>query len=239
MRDSKRTGPNPTISLPDRQRSPLRIAANRRNAQKSTGPKTPAGKRRVALNALRQGLGSQELMRDLKRRGEDPREFRRLQRDLIAIFQPHDTESKQTVELMAWTWWRKARRQRGWAGPEPVQSADLDQRLEELLLLLVELLRSRHEWWQSRLASVLGWPVGSPANALRRIESRLFIFGAQPGRRSYPNESRSVRLLKRFQEEARRIAAEEASQSGAGSGNRSGTPRGCEWQCRMARAPDL
>jgi len=31
--------------------SPARLAANRRNAQKSTGPKTAAGKRRAVLNS--------------------------------------------------------------------------------------------------------------------------------------------------------------------------------------------
>jgi hypothetical protein len=35
------------------------IAANRRNAQKSTGPKTKSGKKRTSLNALRHGLASQ------------------------------------------------------------------------------------------------------------------------------------------------------------------------------------
>lgn len=33
------------------------IAANRRNARRSTGPRTAAGKRKVASNALRHGLG--------------------------------------------------------------------------------------------------------------------------------------------------------------------------------------
>jgi hypothetical protein len=35
-----------------------RIAANRRNARASTGPRTAAGKRKVAANALRHGLAA-------------------------------------------------------------------------------------------------------------------------------------------------------------------------------------
>jgi hypothetical protein len=38
--------------------SPARIEANRRNAQKPTGPRTPRGKAQVRMNALRQGSRS-------------------------------------------------------------------------------------------------------------------------------------------------------------------------------------
>jgi hypothetical protein len=39
-----------------------RMAANRRNAQKSTGPKTPEGKAVVRLNAMKHGLLSREVL---------------------------------------------------------------------------------------------------------------------------------------------------------------------------------
>jgi len=47
-----------------RQQQPVsssRLAANRRNAQKSTGPRTAAGKSRSSLNALRKGRRSQTI----------------------------------------------------------------------------------------------------------------------------------------------------------------------------------
>jgi hypothetical protein len=49
--------PQPTT--PKKQPSDARLRANRRNAQKSTGPKTPEGKQRSALNATRHGILSQ------------------------------------------------------------------------------------------------------------------------------------------------------------------------------------
>ncbi len=83
--------------------SPARLAANRRNAQKSTGPKTKAGKRRAALNARRLGLAPPEIERQLQARGEDPRDLRRLHCDVAALFQPHDVAGEAAVQLLATT----------------------------------------------------------------------------------------------------------------------------------------
>jgi len=180
--------------------SPLRMAANRRNALKSTGPRTAAGKRRAALNSLNTSLCPEDLQRELRSRGEDPREFRRLCRDLMAIFQPRDRTEAAGVALLALTWWEKARRTRNWVAAGPVRVDDLDARLEELLNVLVLIQRTRHQWWRDRLASILGRAPATPAELRCAIEARLFVFGAKPGRRSYPRRHRRTEMLKDFEE---------------------------------------
>jgi hypothetical protein len=42
--------------------SPAQIAANRANAQKSTGPKTDAGRNASKMNALKHGIFSSEIL---------------------------------------------------------------------------------------------------------------------------------------------------------------------------------
>jgi hypothetical protein len=50
--------------------TPALLAANRRNAQKSTGPRSEAGKRRVRLNGLKHGLRCNSFRESLIRSGE-------------------------------------------------------------------------------------------------------------------------------------------------------------------------
>jgi hypothetical protein len=59
--ESAAPAPATPDASPKRPVSERRLAANRANAQKSTGPRTPDGKRRSALNATRHGILSQVL----------------------------------------------------------------------------------------------------------------------------------------------------------------------------------
>jgi hypothetical protein len=69
-------------------RTPALLAANRANASKSTGPRTPEGKSRVAQNALRHGLHARNLLPALAKSGRAIAEFSGLYRALYSALLP-------------------------------------------------------------------------------------------------------------------------------------------------------
>ena len=156
--------------------SPARLAANRRNAKKSTGPKTKAGKRRVALNGRR--LASPEIERQLRARGEDPRDFRRLHRDVAALFQPQDVPGDAAVQLLALTWWEKARRIRNCVTAKAALTDDLDEKIEELLTFVVYVQRELRQRWAR-------WPAGFFERTFGCLADDPLVRGPQP-----PQEAR-------------------------------------------------
>ena len=82
-----------------------RIKANRKNAKKSTGPRTEDGKARVAKNALKHGL----LARDTVLPGEDPADFDRQLSALEADLQPANSLEFELVRQIADSQWRMRR----------------------------------------------------------------------------------------------------------------------------------
>jgi hypothetical protein len=97
------------------------IEANRRNAQKSTGPKTPEGKAAVRFNALRHGLRARTAVLPT----ENADDFHQLCADLEAEFQPRTRAEQILVEEMAVSHWKLARLETGERGiytrPIPVR----------------------------------------------------------------------------------------------------------------------
>jgi hypothetical protein len=81
--------------------SPARLAANRANAQLSTGPKTPEGRADVSQNRWRHGLTG-EFMTLAWEREED---FQQLVADLRAEHQPSTPTEKLLVDRMAQHYW--------------------------------------------------------------------------------------------------------------------------------------
>jgi len=85
--------------------SEKKAQSNRRNALKSTGPKTPEGKAAVRLNALRHGLLSQEILLP----GEDEEAFRDLGEHLRAELQPVGELENLLVDRIISAYWRLRR----------------------------------------------------------------------------------------------------------------------------------
>jgi hypothetical protein len=75
--------------------------ANRLNAQKSTGPRTPQGKAVSSQNALKSGLDAESQFVT----GEDRAEFAQLQSEYIARFQPLTPEERFHVDTLLRSEW--------------------------------------------------------------------------------------------------------------------------------------
>ena len=98
--------------------TPGEIEARRRNAKKSTGPRSDAGKRRAALNALKYGhyAGPHTMEESMLLLGEDPREFHAFRQSLIASRQPADAVESMLMEDIAQLAWKKRRLNRAQQG---------------------------------------------------------------------------------------------------------------------------
>jgi hypothetical protein len=85
--------------------TPKQIAANRANAQQSTGPQTAAGKARARRNSYKHGLLSKELLLSW----EEEKDYRRLLNALVEEHQPEGATEVLLVEQMAVATWKLAR----------------------------------------------------------------------------------------------------------------------------------
>jgi len=110
--------------------TPALLAALRRNAQRSTGPRTSAGKQNSKFNSLKHGgyAALEHHHQTMAALGEDPEEFEALKRELAAALGPEDALSSAQLEYLARLCWRRARRQRAKKGrlgrpPVPAQGS--------------------------------------------------------------------------------------------------------------------
>jgi hypothetical protein len=89
--------------------SPERLAANRANAQKSTGPKTPEGRAASRMNALKHGLLSQEVLVSGPHRQESEAELFALHDWFRDELQPMGPIEAMLVDQIVTTHWRLRR----------------------------------------------------------------------------------------------------------------------------------
>ena len=121
-----------------------KIAANRRNALKSTGPATERGKERARLNALRHGMTAKQLVAS----DEDFGDFARFNAELRATLAPADAVEEQLVDGIVVSTWRLRRVWR-----------------TEAAIIQLEARRAHH-WDKPDIAAV---PMSRAAERLDRI----------------------------------------------------------------------
>jgi len=81
------------------------IEANRRNAQKSTGPRTPEGKAVSPMNALKTGIGAESQII----RGEDPDAFKALTAEYYDQYRPATPQERCLVDSLIRSEWLQRR----------------------------------------------------------------------------------------------------------------------------------
>jgi hypothetical protein len=121
--------------------SPAKLAANRANAQKCTGPRTLAGKFRSSQNALKHGRHAgkcasylrslHDRMREL---GEDPEEFAEIEDGLRTSFLPANEVQKTLVHDIALLQWQRRRLERAQAAlmARRIQKLEIERERESL-----------------------------------------------------------------------------------------------------------
>ena len=113
--------------------SNLQIEANRRNARRSTGPRTAQGRRVSSMNALKHGLTAQHVTVF----DENEADFRRFHRQLVRVLRPHGAMEAQLAEravICAWRLRRVYRIETGmfskarklWAPTGPTMANDIE-----------------------------------------------------------------------------------------------------------------
>jgi len=94
--------------------TPRRVDAARHNSERSTGPRSEAGKQRMKMNALKHGCDAMPeneaaVMRAL---GEDPERFAGLKRELATAYGPGDALWDRQIDDLSRLYWRRQRIER-------------------------------------------------------------------------------------------------------------------------------
>jgi hypothetical protein len=102
------------MSFPRKQTlTPASLAARRRNAQESTGPRTALGKSRVALNGLKHGLWSRSFRATLIQAGESVELYDRTLAILGTVLRPRNRlAARRAARYAQMLYWLNRRSQK-------------------------------------------------------------------------------------------------------------------------------
>ncbi len=159
--------------------SEKQLIANRKNAQKSTGPKTDKGKAVVGNNAVKHGLYSDNVIIDSPHLKEDPAEYDHLLNSLIEELNPTTHFQECLVRKIANCFWRSRRiinaetarisRQLNWVDRDLKYESSSDSEPDEL---------------------------ETPEEALARVENNTRRRANMVGIKSIPDDNFSILILR-------------------------------------------
>jgi hypothetical protein len=106
--------------------SPKQSEASRANGSKSKGPKSVAGKSKVAQNATREGLFSRQVV--IEQLGEKQSDFDDIKEQLWDVLQPTNALEEMLVQDFLENWWRRERIRRAETAELRTRAGFLDLR---------------------------------------------------------------------------------------------------------------
>jgi len=169
--------------------SEKQLAANRRNAQSSTGPRTPEGKARSRWNALKHGVLSKSLIPEPLAEQESRRDYSRLLDALREDLGCATALEEMLVERIAACYWRLGRLTRAEAGA-------VAQRRLKARDWNADLRASRRSRGELSLAEQLVEAIGNALGDIDRLRS--IMTALDPAHSSLPaDELRSCAELAR------------------------------------------
>ena len=127
------------------------IESNRRNAQRSTGPKTQSGKQRSSQNAVRHGLTAETVIGPL----EDPADYRAFEQAVTTAYDAETAVERELVLRLASLLWRLRRATSVETGLLQIQceaSTAPDPALPKLPGEVIEIFRSGRDSSERALA---------------------------------------------------------------------------------------
>jgi hypothetical protein len=202
--------------------SEAQVQANRANAQKSTGPRTPEGKAVVAQNAVRHGLAARlEVIR-----GEDQAEFDRHREEMLAELAPVGARESMLAERVVGLSWRL---QRAGRLQNEVFDALLGDQSSPLARSLLPEGTTRGQGESEAEAELTRGRVVLEDFSHGRVLDRLLLYERRI-ERSFYNAMRELRDLQRLPETARVPvgATPPAGRAGGGAAVRDARSRGSQ-----------
>src|SRR6266404_2249192 len=132
------------------------IESNRRNAQRTTGPKTQSGKQRSSQNAVRHGLTAETVIGPLG----DPADYRAFEQAVTTAYDAETAVERELVLRLASLLWRIRRATSVETGLLQIQckastAPDLDPALPKLpgeVFEIIEIFQSGHDSSERELA---------------------------------------------------------------------------------------